>query len=143
MKNKSNFGSFLVGMIAVIILLLPTITKLSNKQKEKTLQEFATCKIDSTFMPFSLEYDQYVAQFYQASKTGEDRIKKVEVLLLNKNTNETYKINVVLDGYDYDYAYKNAAKFVEIKIKNLHDKSIAVEPIKTINDTVNNLYITE
>ena len=143
MENKSNFGSFLVGMIAVIILLLPTITKLSNKQKEKTLQEFATCKIDSTFMPFSLEYNQYVAQFYQASKTGEDRIKKVEVLLLNKNTNETYKFNIVLDGYDYDYIYKNAAKFVEMKIKNLSDNTITATPIKNINDTINNVYIAE
>ena len=143
MENKSNFGSFLVGMIVVIILLLPTITKLSDKQKEKTLQEFAICKIDSTFMPFSLEYNQYVAQFYQAFKTGEGRIKNVEVLLLNKNTNKTYKFNIVLDGYDYDYVYKNAAKFVEIKIKKLPDKSITVVPIKTINDTINNVHITE
>ena len=143
MENKSNFGSFLVGMIVVIILLLPTITKLSDKQKEKTLQEFAICKIDSTFMPFSLEYDQYVAQFYQASKTGEGRIKNVEVLLLNKNTNETYKFNIVLDGYDYDYVYKNAAKFVEMKIKNLSDNTITATPIKNINDTINNMYIAE
>ena len=143
MENKSNFGSFLVGMIVVIILLLPTITKFSDKQKEKTLQEFAICKIDSTFMPFSLEYDQYVAQFYQASKIGEGRIKNIEVLLLNKNTNETYKFNVVLDGYDYNYLYKNAVKFVERKIKNLPDKSITVVPIKTTNDTINNVNITE
>lgn len=143
MKNKSNLISFLLGMFVVIILLLPTITKLFNKQKEKTLQEFATCKIDSTFMPFSLEYDQYVAQFYQASKTCEGRFKNVEVLLLNKNTNETYKFNVVLDGYDYDYMYKNAAKFVERKIKKLPDKSITVVPIKTTNDTINNVHITE
>lgn len=143
MENKFNFGSFLIGMFVVILLLLPTAIKLSNKQKEKTLQEFAAYKVDSTFMPFSLEYSQYVAQFYQASKTGEGSLKKVEVLMLNKNTNETYKFNVILDGYDYDYLHKNAIKFVEGKIKNLPDKPIIKEPIKTINDTVNNVHITE
>ena len=143
MENKFNIGSFLIGIVVVLILLIPTAVKLSNIQKEKTIKEFAEYKPDSTFMPFTLEYNQYVAQFYQASKTGEGSFKKVDVLLLNKNTDETYKFQIILDGYDYKYLHENAAKFVESKVKNLPDKPLIKEPIKTINDTINDVFVTE
>ncbi len=144
MENKFNFGSFLIGMFVVLILLIPTAVKLSNIQKEKTLKEYAEYKPDSTFMPFSLEYSQYIAQFYQASKTGDGHFKRVDVLLLNKNTNDTYNFHVVLDGHDYKYLHEHAAEFVERKTKKLPDKPlIKGEPVKTINDTINDVFITE
>lgn len=145
MENNTlkNLISCLIGIVITLLIMLPSVIKLSNAQKEQTLKEFAEYKPDSTFMPFTLEYNQYVAQFFQASKIGEGSLKKVEVLLLNKNTDETYKFQIILDGHDYKYLHEHAAEFVESKVKNLPDKPLIKDPIKTINDTINDVFITE
>lgn len=148
MKNKFNIVNFLIVAFVVIVIfilfqLFSTAVKQLNTQKNQTTNEFAEYKPDSTFMPFTFEYNQYVAQFFQASKTCDESLKKVDVLLLNKNTNETYKFQIILDHHDYKYLYDNAVKFVERKVKNLPDKPLIKEPIKIINDTINNVFVTE